>query len=99
MRTVFYLLIFLLLFPIIGYAQSRDICVMLHLEDADTKRQLGKGLAYAFSKNEEGVDTLTMIKITKATPEYMYYGELIRKLSVGDTLFVRSRCENYGRTR
>lgn len=60
---------------------------MLHLEDSDTKRQLGNGLAYAFSKNKEGVDTLTMIKIMKATPEYLYYGELKRKLSVGGHAF------------
>ena len=95
MKIHFCLLLFALLLPIKSHSQYRDICVMLHLEDSDTKRQLGNGLAYAFSKNKEGVDTLTMIKIMKATPEYMYYGELKRKLSVGDTLFVRSRCENY----
>lgn len=32
-----------LLFPLKGYAQARDLCVMLHVEDVSTKRPKGQG--------------------------------------------------------
>lgn len=84
-----------LLFPLKGYAQARDLCVMLHVEDVSTKRPIGHASAYVFSKKEEGADSLMVIKIMKETPEYLYYGEMSRDVSVGDTLYVCTQCELY----
>lgn len=95
MKFFVYLSLLFLVFPMKSYAQSLDLCFMLHVEDVATKRQIGNATAYVFSKNEDKVDSLMMIKIMKATPEYLYYGEMSRKISLPDTLYVCTRCENY----
>lgn len=90
-----YLLLLFIAFLLSAHAQSTKINFSLTIEDISTKRQLGNATAFVFSKKNADIDSLMVIKIMKAVPEYTYYGELIRKAALHDTLYVCTQCDNY----
>ena len=95
MKRLLTLFVLLTTYVASTFAQTSSITMTLKIEDAATKRQISNATAFVFQKGKSEVDSLMVIKLMKAVPEYLYMGGFSRNVVEHDTLFVCTRCDDY----